>query len=145
MAILPENRRKNRVKSIQTVEYFDNDAVDGVLRTVTKYFLVILVGVALGYFWAAQAYGADGILRCGTVIIEPGDSMERVEHYCGAPDRIIIWGRNAYDGGIVPRQYNGTLTMTASRWVTEFYYRGNLAFDRWLLFKDDVLVGILED
>lgn len=54
-------------------------------------YFAITVLAAFGFGLAASPANADLGLRCGTRLITPGDSIERVLNECGEPSLVNSW------------------------------------------------------
>ena len=55
--------------------------------------LCIKINMVLILFLVLSFSGTAFALRCGTKLIDIGDSKERILEYCGPPSQVVVTGR----------------------------------------------------
>jgi hypothetical protein len=102
---------------------------------------VVGVGVAGGLAMATAAWAQP--MQCGTGIINPGDSMQRVLELCGQPTDARSWVQ------VIPAGDDDEGMMDAARIpMAEWLYADNDdpdVFPQKLLFKDGIVQEITGD
>ncbi len=80
-------------------------------------------------------------LRCDSKIIDTGDTMFRVQKYCGEPDARVFVGEQKF------REYSPYEGTTVSKQqVWDWYYdRGHNKFTVRLRFRGGILVAIFDE
>ena len=93
-------------------------------------------------------YGSAFAMRCGTKLIDIGDSKERVLEYCGPPSQVVVTDRgysthDRYIAGMGETTYGTSLSgfkpFVAEEWIYNF---GSTNFVQHLRFKNNTLKRI---
>ena len=103
---------------------------------VALFFLIVL---------SSSASAVPTTMRCGTRIVQTGDSMFKVLRKCGEPStKAVVGEKRVWDAERHRNSHKGSsITVTVERWT---YDLGGRRFPRVLTFYGDRLVKIeLED
>ena len=89
-----------------------------------------------------SGYGAAAGMRCGTHLVQPGDTFDEVQDDCGEPDSTYEVGTK-YVELRDPRYRDRNVTYTQAILVDVWVYeRGSSKFRRRLYFENGILVYI---
>ena len=110
--------------------------------------LCIKINIVLILFLVLSFSGTAFALRCGTKLIDIGDSKERILEYCGPPSQVVVTGRgysthDNYVAGMGNFSYgaspSGFKPFVAEEWIYNF---GSTNFLKHLQFKNNTLKRI---
>ena len=103
-----------------------------------KLIVKLVISVAMLGLSCISAAG----MRCGTHLVQPGDTFDEVEDACGQPDSTYEVGTK-YIELRDPRIKNSNVTYTQAILVDVWVYnRGTSHFRRRLYFENGILVFI---